>query len=61
MEKSTISALVVAGGAVLATVFQAVALRAAKRKRGREHEPELEDRMRQFDLDHGIESPESDE
>ena len=61
MEKSTISALVVAGGGVLAAVVQVFVLRAAKRKRTKEREPELENRMRQFDSDHGIDSPESDE
>ena len=61
MEKSTISALVVAGGGVLVAVFQAFALRAAKRKRMTEREPEQEGRMRQFDSDHGVESSESDQ
>lgn len=61
MEKSTISALVVAGGGVLAAVVQVFVLRAAKRKRMKEREPEPENRMRQFDSDHGIEGPESDE
>ena len=60
MEKSTISALVVAGGAVLATVFQAFALRAAKRKRMKEREPESEERIHQFDSDHGIDGADSD-
>ena len=60
MEKSTISALVVAGGGVLAAVFQVFALRAAKRKRMKEREPESEERMRQFDSDHGIDGADSD-
>ena len=36
MEKSTISALLIAGGTVAAGIFQAWALRAAKRKREQE-------------------------
>jgi hypothetical protein len=60
MEKSTISALVVAGGGVLVGVFQAFALRAAKRKRLKERGPESEERMRQFDSDHGIDGADSD-
>ena len=60
MEKSTISALVVAGGGVLAAVFQVFALRAAKRRRMKEGEPESEERMRQFDSEHGIEDTKSD-
>jgi len=61
MEKSTISALIVAGAGVLVAVFQVFVLRAAKRKRMKEREPEHEGRMRQFDSDHGVESSESDQ
>ena len=60
MEKSTISALVVAGGGVLVAVFQVFVLRAAKRKRMKEREPESEERIRQFDSDHGIDGADSD-
>ena len=60
MEKSTISALVVAGGGVLAAAFQVFVLRAAKRKRMKERAPESEERMHQFDSDHGIDGSDSD-
>ena len=60
MEKSTMSALVVAGGVVLAGIFQALALRAAKRKRLEKEQKESEERMRQFDSGHGIDNVDSD-
>ena len=60
MEKSTISALVVAGGGVLAAAFQVFVLGAAKRKRMKEREPESEERIRQFDSDHGIDDADSE-
>ena len=60
MEKSTISALVVAGGGVLAAVVQVFVLRATKRKRMKEREPESEERMHQFDSDHRIDGSDSD-
>ena len=61
MEKSTISALIAAGGGILVAVFKVFVLRAAKRKRMREGAPESEERMRQFDSDHGIDGSDSDQ
>lgn len=60
MEKSTVSALIIAGGGVLVAVLQVFVLRAAKRKRSKD-KAESEDRMRQFDSDHGIDSADSDQ
>lgn len=60
MEKSTVSALIIAGAGVLVAALQVFVLRAAKRKRMKEREPESEERMRQFDSDHGIGGADSD-
>jgi len=60
MEKSTVSALIIAGGGVLAPAFQVFVLRAARRKRMKEREPKSEERIRQFDSDHGIDGADSD-
>jgi len=60
VEKSTISALIIVGGTVLAGTFQALALRAVKRKRLKEQEAESDGRMREFQSSHGIEDADSD-
>lgn len=52
MEKSTVSALIVAGAGVLGAMVQVLVLRAAKRKRAIS-EAELEERMDRFDEEHG--------
>lgn len=58
MEKSTISALVVAGAGVVGAIFQALVLRAAKRKKMKEGEEKLGEQMREFDSNHGIDGRE---
>ena len=59
MEKSTISALVIAGGTVVAAVVQVLVLRAAKRKRALE-ETDREERERLFDSAHESGGTDSD-
>ena len=60
MEKSTVSALIVAGAGVVGGVFQALVLRAARKKRLEEQEAGSQERRRRFDTDHGIEDADSD-
>lgn len=52
MERSTVSALIVAGAGVLGAMVQVLVLRAAKKKRAIT-EAELEERMERFDGEHG--------
>ena len=59
MEKSTVSALIIAGAGVLVAALQVFVLRAAKRKRSKD-QAGSEERMRQFDSDHGIGGADSD-
>lgn len=48
MEKSTVSALIVAGAGMLTAIFQVLVMRAVKRKREAE-DGTLEERMRKID------------
>ena len=57
MEKSTISALIVAGAAVVGGLFQALVLRAAKKKR---EASEYEKRTGLADADDGSTGPDAD-
>ena len=57
MEKSTVSALIVVGAGILVAVLRVFVFRAVKRKRLMK-EKESEERMRQFDSDHGTEDAE---
>ena len=59
MEKSTISALIVAGAAVVGGLFQALVLRAAKKKRAAEAS-EYEKRTGLADPDGGSTGPDAD-
>ena len=59
MEKSTISALIVAGAAVVGGLFQALVLRAAKKKREAESS-DYEKRTGLVDADDGSTGPDAD-
>lgn len=59
MEKSTVSALIVAGAAVVGGLFQAVVLRAAKKKREAEAR-DYEERTGLTDPDAGSSGPDTD-
>jgi hypothetical protein len=59
MEKSTISALIVAGAGMVGAILQVLVLRAAKKKRTEEQQAQSEERMRQFDEEHGIDESDS--